>query len=164
MKLKAIFLAISFLCLFCACKSQIYSPNLFRYYGIGTIFYPYVGYYQGWVANGIAHGEGTFYYADGTIFHGIFSNGWRNGPGVVANPYYGYIAGCWTQGIFTGDCQKARSLYDSRQNMRQVISEANNNFSNEADFVSTSPEGYEIERIEPNSQLGQQLLGKYSGK
>ena len=141
-------------------KAQIYSPQLAGYYGFGTVMYNY-GYYQGNLVNGVAHGNGTFYFRDGTIFEGSFSNGWRNGPGVLANPRNGYVSGCWSNGQYLGACGGNR--YDNDRSVRRVVDDAYDDFNEDARFVATSPEGYEIEQGDPNTQMGQQLLGRYSG-
>lgn len=146
-----------------AASAQIYSPQLLGYNGFGNVFYPY-GYYQGSLVNGVAHGIGTFYFRDGTVFQGNFINGWRNGPGVIVNPRYGYVSGCWSNGQYAGNCGQSSNPYSSNQDVRRVVTEANRQFSEDADFVATSPEGYEIQRIDPSSQLGRQLLGSYVGR
>lgn len=158
-----IFIAFLLLTFSIDASAQIYSPQLIGYNGFGNVFYNY-GYYQGNLVNGVAHGLGTFYFRDGTVFQGNFYNGWRNGPGVIANPIYGYVSGCWTNGQFVGNCVQNPNPYNSNQDVRRVVAEANRQFSDEADFVAVSPEGYEIQRIDPSSQLGRQLLGNYSGR
>jgi hypothetical protein len=161
-RLKIIFV-VAFIMFTVVAKAQIYSPQLQGYNGFGTVFYPN-GYYQGNLSNGFAHGVGTFYFRDGTIFQGNFFNGWRNGPGVIANPVHGFISGCWSNGQFIGNCVQVVNPYVTSQSVRKVVNDAVENFSDDADFVAYSPEGYEIERIDPNSELGGKLLGNYKGK
>ena len=164
MKMTSLYVCAVFLSMTIFAQGQIFSPQLQGYFGIGTVFYPY-GYYQGQLSNGVAHGAGTFYFQDGTIFQGYFQGGWRNGPGVIINPFYGYISGCWTNGQFIGNCVQQSNPYQSKPQVRKVVEEAIDDFSDDADFsIASSPEGYEIDRIDPSTELGRQLLGNYSGQ
>lgn len=105
---------IVFLLGFCSTlDAQVYSPQLVGHYGIRIIYYPY-GYYQGNVSNGVANGVGTFYFRDGSFYHGGFMNGWWNGQGVIVSPFYGYLSGCWSGGVYIGQCQNY-NRYDNQQ-------------------------------------------------
>lgn len=146
---------------------QIYSLQLQGFDGIGSVYYQN-GFYQGYLSNGIAHGVGTYYFRDGTIFQGWFNNGWRNGPGVVIIPYQGYLPSCWNMGSFIGeqcpDLQTGQNSYSTNVQVRKVISETYSDFPNsKVDFVARNPNDYQITQISSSTQLGKTLLGKYSG-
>lgn len=145
---------------------RIFSPQLQGYNGFGNVFYPN-GFYQGQLSNGVAHGVGTYYFRDGTIFKGWFFNGWRNGPGVIVVPYRGYLPSCWSMGNYIGqNCpslKTGQSNYKSKYEIRNVVKESHDNFPENADFVASNPDNYEIIQISSKTKLGKTLLGKYSG-
>ena len=164
---------VLFLCLialvsisFKANAQRIWSPQLVGFAGVNNIIYPN-GYYQGQIYNGVAHGSGTYYFRDGTIYRGNFYDGWRNGPGVLIVPYRGYMTSCWNMGAFIGQqCpsqQPSMQTYNTSTQVREVVNSTYNDFPQDASFVATNPDNYEIEQISSNTQLGKTLLGKYSG-
>jgi hypothetical protein len=144
--------------------AQVWSPQLAGHYGERTIYYNY-GYYYGNVANGVANGLGTFYYSDGSFFYGNFSNGWWHGEGVLMSPAYGYLTGCWQYGTYTGECSY-RNLYDDIAELLDYVSDEQDEVptpsnSNNNNYSNVSPEGYKIKRIDPGTQMGKTLLGRY---
>ncbi|MDO7138143.1 hypothetical protein [Algibacter lectus] len=142
------------------------STQLQGFAGINNIIYPN-GYYQGQIYNGVAHGQGTYYFRDGTIYRGNFYDGWRNGPGVLIVPYRGYLPSCWNMGSFIGQqCttgQQSLPTFNTSSQVKQVVSNTYNEFPQDASFVATDPDNYDIVQIDSNTQLGKTLLGKYSG-
>lgn len=164
---KLILLLLLFSCLLTADADaqRLMSPQLQGYVGIGNIFYPN-GFYQGYIYNGVAHGMGTYYFRDGTIFRGNFYDGWKNGPGVLIVPAQGYLNSCWSMGSFVGQqCGSPQQTpsFQSSQSVREVVRETYSDFPEEAEFVASEPDEYEIIQISSDTQLGRALLGKYSG-
>ncbi len=141
-------------------KSQVYNPQMQGHYGTRIIYYEY-GYYRGNVKNGIADGIGTFYFNNGTFYRGRFLNGWWHGKGVIVSPYYGYLAGCWSKGNYSGDCQSNNKYYRSDK-VEDIISEVQDEKPNDSKYLSISPEDYKIKRIDSDTRMGKKLLGKYS--
>ncbi len=111
----------------------------------------------------MANGVGTFYFRDGSFYHGNFSNGWWHGKGVIVSPYYGYLSGCWSNGVYSGTC-RSYNRYDNYEEVEETISEVQYNRPNDPKYTAISPEGYEIKRIDADTQMGKKLLGRYSGK
>ena len=140
-------------------SAQVWSPQLAGHYGERIIYYNY-GYYQGNVTNGVANGLGTFYYRDGSFFRGNFVNGWWHGEGMLVSPYYGYLTGCWSAGNYVGNCQ---NTYCTSNRVRQEIQYVQREKPNNNNYSNVSPEGYNIKRIEPETQMGKVMLGRYSG-
>ncbi len=140
-------------------KCQIYSPNLIGYAGIGTIFYPN-GFYQGEVYNGFANGRGTFYWYDGSFFSGTFYAGLYNGAGVLVSRFYGYINGCWSNGIFVGNCVNIYNPYISNNAVESEIRRVQQSLPDDSRITSHDPDGYTITRVDANTQMGQTLLGR----
>ncbi len=165
-KIILTFTIFIFLLSFKVNAQRIMSPQLQGYVGIGNIFYRN-GVYHGQIYNGVAHGMGTYYFRDGTIYRGNFYDGWRNGPGVIIVPFQGYLNSCWNMGNFVGQqCGTPQQTpsFNSNQSVRRVVRETYNDFpDDEADFVVNDPDDYEIVQINSNTQLGRTLLGKYSG-
>lgn len=144
---------------------RLASPQLVGYVGVGNIFYPN-GFYQGQIYNGVAHGMGTYYFRDGTIYRGNFYDGWKNGQGVLIVPNQGYLNSCWSMGRFVGpQCGSPQQTpsFHSSESVREVVRETYNAFPDEAEFVANDPEEYEIIQISSDTQLGRALLGKYTG-
>ena len=166
MKKKIITCVIMSLGLICnSAKAQIYSPHLANYNGVGTIFYSY-GYYQGQVQYGVAHGGGFFYWFDGSFFKGNFNNGLSNGPGLLVSRQYGYVAGCWSQGMYQGFCYQAQTFQNPsavRSAVRQVSTavRSQQRKADSDDIVAFNVDDYKISEVDGDTQLGQELLGSY---
>ncbi len=150
---------IAFFLYFGEVHAQIFSPQLAGANGIFIIYYPY-GYYQGYVINGVANGGGTFYWRDGTFFRESFSKCFYHGPGVIISPHYGYVAGCWSNGVFAGPCQNVPNPYTNVNTLQQTVAQVQQERPANDDYQAVSPEGYRITRIDPNTQMGQSLLGR----
>ncbi|MBF4473053.1 hypothetical protein [Flavobacterium sp. HJJ] len=160
---KAIFtIALLFFLSILKTNGQIYSQGYAGYAGLGIIYYPN-GYYQGQVYNGYANGTGTFYWADGSFYYGSFNAGFYNGAGVLMSRYYGYISGCWYGGAFMGACQNVYNPYNQSK-VENLVSQvqqdkpANTTTNN---YQSYDPDGYMVTQIDPNTQMGKTVLGKY---
>lgn len=150
-------LALVFSCL--KTSAQIYSP----YYGVGetygVIYYPY-GYFQGQIYNGFANGMGYFVMMDGSIYYGMYSQGWCHGPGVFISRYYGYVAGCWNMGNFVGQCYGGNP-YESPEVVRDVIEDVAVNKPEEENnnkVPDVDPDGYKVVPVDPNTPLGGKVL------
>jgi len=142
-------------------KSQVFNPQMQGHYGTRILYFEY-GYYRGKVKNGIADGIGTFYFNNGTFYRGGFLNGWKHGKGVIVSPYYGYLAGCWSKGNYSGDCLSNNKYYRSDV-VKDIISEVQDEKPNDSKYLAISPEDYKIKIIDFDSHMGKKLLGKYSG-
>jgi hypothetical protein len=123
-QIMIIFFIMALCSIFQEAQAQVYSPQLAGHFGNRIIYYPY-GYYQGQVSNGIAHGRGTFYFRDGSFYHGNFANGWWDGRGVLVSPYYGYLTGCWRQGQYNGNCNNS---YSNERQIERVIQNVQDEF------------------------------------
>ncbi len=154
---KALFI-LAFTLLTFATHAQVFAPNLVGFSGYATIFYPY-GHYQGNVYNGVANGLGIFYFRDGTFFRGNFSAGFWNGEGILVSPIYGYLTGYWARGTYTGACQNAYSETD----VEDLVMNVQDNMPAAQDHA-VSPEGYRIKKIDPDTQMGKTVLGRYRGQ
>jgi hypothetical protein len=157
--MKQFFLMSLFLGMFLpSSQAQIWSRDLRGQYGFRTITYAY-GYYEGYVNDGYADGEGTFYYRDGTIFHGNYYDGYRDGKGVLVSPEDGYLVGYWEDGTYVGcSCRHNQSDYDEDAVENIVYQQRKKSEST----TQTSPEGYKIKKIEPESRMGKTVLGRYN--
>jgi hypothetical protein len=151
-----------------ACKAQIMSPYLAGQNGNFKIFYPY-GFYTGNVINGFANGLGSFYWNDGSIFHGNFYGGNQSGPGVLISRVYGYVTGCWINGTYAGACQfgvvnpyiNPTTVQNVVNNLQANIPASNPNNPN-VTYNSYDPDGYRVVQVSPNTQMGQSMLGAYN--
>lgn len=173
-------------------RAQVYAPGLSGQYGIRIITYPDC-YYLGEVKNGIADGIGTFYYNDGSFYRGGYKNGLREGQGFLISPQYGYIVGCWSRDNYIGECYHSINPYASIPRIRREVQSVQTDRSittrsnpyasiprfrreaqtvqtdrsistNNNDYTNVSPEGYNIIQIDPQTQMGRQLLGSYQGR
>ncbi|WGF93342.1 hypothetical protein [Aequorivita marisscotiae] len=145
-------------------EAQIYSPQLAGYNGILILTYPN-GYFQGNVVNGVAQGEGLYYYYhDGSILKGNYHGGFLSGEAVFVTQY-GYINSCWSNGIYVGNsCQNNVQTFNNAY-VQNTLNQVNNNRRTNDEIArrSTSPEGYKINKIDPNTQMGRTLLGGIGG-
>ena len=148
--------------------AQIFSQQLAYFSGYGRIFYP-AGFYQGYLIYGVAYGQGTLYFSDGTIIQGTFNKGLLDGPAVVIKPY-GFISGCWQMGIFMGQCPTAQYNYDQNQVLNVINYTAqninspsnipsNSPINNSTPSNSVDPTNYTVRTISPDSPLGRQIVG-----
>lgn len=140
--------------------SQVFAPNLQGWSGYNVIFYPF-GYYQGSIVNGFAHGNGVFYYADGSFYSGNFFNGFFDGPGMFASPRYGYVAGCFSQGVYTGMCINIPNPYQSVQQVKNTISQVQasrptptSTDVNAGKYKAVNVDDYKIIQVSSTDQLG----------
>lgn len=139
---------------------QVYAPNLQGWTGYNVIFYPF-GYYQGYIVNGIAHGSGVFYYADGSFYSGNFFNGFFDGPGMFASPMYGYVSGCFSQGVYMGECIDIPNPYQTTQQVKNTISQVQSNRPtstsgdpNAGDYQAVNVDDYKIVKVSSTEELG----------
>jgi hypothetical protein len=158
---KAIFTAIiiTLMTIFSS-KAQVYSPQLAGFYGVSNIWYPY-GFYQGQIYNGVAHGQGTFYFNDGSFYYGSFYNGFWDGAGVLVSRAYGYVSGCFSQGVFLGACQNTYNPYNTNTSVQNVVEKVYEEMPDNEDYTAYDPDGYTITKVDPNTEMGKALLGKY---
>lgn len=157
--MKTFILSCVFILTFSTAKSQIYAPGYAGYVGMGTIYYPN-GVYQGGVYNGFANGNGVFYWADGSFFSGQFSAGFYNGPGLLVSRLYGYVTGCWSGGVFVGQCVGVYNPYQTQQAVRSEVQNVQSSLPQDSRVVSRDPDNYSITELNVNSQQAQQLLGR----
>jgi hypothetical protein len=163
--MKKVFFTISMLFILSILKTnaQVYSPGYAGYVGNGIIYYPN-GYYQGGIYNGYANGTGTYYWSDGSFFYGSFSAGFQNGAGVLMSRYYGYVSGCWYAGSFVGACQNTYNPYNNQNTVQNLVTQvqrekpANTPTNN---YQAYDPDGYKVTQIDPNTEMGKTVLGKY---
>jgi hypothetical protein len=142
-------------------KGQMYHPSYANYVGFGTMcFTDYWGnvtcMYMGGIWYGRPNGIGYAIWSDGSFYKGGFLNGFAHGKGVVGNRS-GYIAGKWNIGNFV----ETNNQY-SNQDYSNTLSEVNSKqrSSNQNQVALVDPDGYRIEKLDPNSQFGETLLGK----
>lgn len=64
----------------------------------GTYQFPN-GEYVGSFSNGLPHGQGTFYFSDGSKYVGHWANGRQNGEGVFTDSDGAYTNGIWEDGV-----------------------------------------------------------------
>ena len=62
--------------------------------GYGTRYDDY-GYYEGYLVNGVRHGEGTYYWYSGAIYSGSWVNGNREGEGTMTYDEGSVYTGSW---------------------------------------------------------------------
>lgn len=128
----------------------------------GYCIIPYTnGYFQGSVVNGLAQGEGVYYYSDGTFIKGNYYNGTLYGNALFVTQY-GYMTGFYQNGLFY-TTPTANSPTYTNTSVKETIDDVYSNRPNNISFTNKSPEGYDIKRIDPESQMGRTLLGRYSG-
>ncbi|MFN5318978.1 MAG: hypothetical protein ACK5CY_09060 [Bacteroidia bacterium] len=139
-------------------NAQIYSASYFGTSGVGIIYYPN-GYYYGEIYNGFANGQGVCYWSDGSFYYGGFYSGYCNGAGVLVSKY-GYISGCWYNGSFIGNCPNGTPYNQSQ--VENIVFQVQDDRPEETrdEYPGVPPEKYKITKIDPNTQMGRQLLGK----
>jgi hypothetical protein len=142
-------------------KGQVMSPQLAYFNGIGSIFYPY-GYYQGGIIQGVANGDGVFYYGNGVIFRGNFTNGLPNGPGLIIVPYRGYVTGCWYNGQYVGQCQQTSNPFTDDDTVSSTVDDVQSKQPQNDTYATVAKNNYRITQIDPNTELGQSMLGSYT--
>lgn len=146
-------------------NAQVYGPSPY-YTGFATLYFP-TGVFYGYVVNGRAEGLGTYYTVDGSIFQGIFSAGFQNGPGVALLRSSGYVVGCWNGGVYVGQCQQnIANPYNSPQAVRDVVynvqqsvvPQINQNPQTSTPVPTYNPTAYNVTQINENTTLGKQIL------
>ena len=146
--------------IFCT-RAQVAKP-FWPYTGIGTMCFPN-GIYFGQIYMGFAHGEGYYYFYDGSVFHGYFNTGIAHGPGEAICAL-GYVAGIWNSGVFVQATQISqqqisnvyRNIQNNYTNNTDIRANYRNNTSNNSDFAISN---YKIEDVSDTS-FGSQLMGK----
>jgi hypothetical protein len=144
-------------------EAQMYHPMYAYYVGYGTMYFTdYWGnamcMYQGNISYGFPNGNGCAIWADGSFYRGGFYNGFCHGEGVLGN-YSGYIAGTWNMGNFVG----ANNNYNNN-NYRNTVQDVRNQYqqqnSNQNQMsMNIDPDGFLIEKLPANSEMGRTLLG-----
>lgn len=141
--------------------AQIWSAQLQYHNGFATIYGPPnwqgipTSIYQGNVVNGVAHGFGTWYFANGEVFQGYFQGGWPNGTGIYFS-YQGYTTGCWSRGTYVGAC---------RQQVQQFFQQRRYGGADDAlaNVSSTAPRGARVDAgnmpVNPSSSAGRRMYG-----
>ncbi|WP_312075950.1 hypothetical protein [Chryseobacterium sp.] len=164
--MKKLICLIFFLANFLILKAQIFSSNPY-YSGYATLHFQ-TGVYAGNIINGRAQGQGIYYFYDGSIFQGNFMNGFQNGPGVSISRQFGYVQGCWNNGIYYGFCQgtlnpimNPQAVQNVINNVQQnIIPQINQNVPTQNQIPSYNPTAYAVTQINSDSELGRQIASQ----
>jgi hypothetical protein len=145
-------------------NAQIFSTNPY-YTGSATLYFG-TGVFYGYLINGKAEGNGTYYFYDGSFFQGNYIQGFQNGPGVAISRFYGAVSGCWNGGVYIGPCQNGYNPYNTQQavqnvvyNVQQAIVPAiNQNPQTSTPLQTYNPTAYNVTQVTSDSNLGKKIL------